>query len=162
MPTNPNPAEMRCVARRRPAVPGLRSRVGTVHRPRPRHAGGEARGSVKGGENRRRPPASEIFRERVEAELGDWLRPYNAARDSGDHALALKAADSILDRAYGRARQATELSGPDGGAITIEQLAVKMLSEVLRGAGSGDEALALKAADSILDRAYGGRGRRPN
>jgi hypothetical protein len=53
------------------------------------------------------------------------LRPYYEARDSGDQALALRAADSILDRAYGRARQATEISGPDGGPLTIEELAVK-------------------------------------
>jgi hypothetical protein len=85
--------------------------------------------SVKGGENRRRPRASEIFRERVEAELEDWLRPYCKARDSDDQALALKAADSILDRAYGRARQATELSSPDGGLLSIEELAAKMLGE---------------------------------
>jgi hypothetical protein len=49
------------------------------------------------------------------------------ATRSGDQALALKAADSILDRAYGRARQATEISGPDGGPLSIEELAVKML-----------------------------------
>jgi hypothetical protein len=94
-----------------------------------RHVEQDGDGLVKGGENKRKPRAHEVFRERVEVELEDWLRPYYAARDSGDQALALKAADSILDRAYGRARQATELSGPDGGAITIEQLAVKMLAD---------------------------------
>jgi hypothetical protein len=57
---------------------------------------------------------SRATRERVEAELEDCLRPSYEARDSGDQALALKAAGSILDRAYERARQATELSGPDG------------------------------------------------
>jgi hypothetical protein len=83
--------------------------------------------SVKGGENRRKPRAHEIFRERVQAELEDWLRPYYEARDSGDQALALKAADSILDRAYRRARQATELSGPEGGPLSIEELALRMI-----------------------------------
>jgi hypothetical protein len=129
MPTNPN--QLKCAASRGDGRPcrafALASGLCIAHDPAMREEKHAA--SVKGGENRRRPRASEIFRERVEAELEDWLRPYYAARDSGDQALALKAADSILDRAYGRARQATELSGPDGGAITIEELAVKMLAE---------------------------------
>jgi hypothetical protein len=34
----------------------------------------------------------------------------------------VKAAESLLDRAYGKPTQKTELSGPDGKAIQIEQI----------------------------------------
>jgi hypothetical protein len=68
-----------------------------------------------------------VFRERIEAEFDEWLRPYYEARDSGDQALAMRAADSILDRVYGRAKQSSEISAPEGGPLTVEQLAVKML-----------------------------------
>jgi hypothetical protein len=44
---------------------------------------------VKGGENRRKPRATEVLRERVEAELDDWLRPFYVAGDGNDPQLAL-------------------------------------------------------------------------
>jgi hypothetical protein len=125
MPSNPN--QRKCRERRKDGHPcgafALASGLCLAHDPQMRETKRAA--SAKGGENKRKPRAHEIFRERVEAELENWLRPYYEARDSGDQALALRAADSILDRAYGRARQATEISGPDGGPLTIEELAVK-------------------------------------
>jgi hypothetical protein len=41
----------------------------------------------------------------------------------------MKPSDTVLDRVYGRAKQSSEISGPEGGPITIEELAVKMLEE---------------------------------
>jgi hypothetical protein len=78
---------------------------------------------VRGGENRPKPKVTEVLRERVEAELEDWLRPFYAARDGDDPQLALKAAESVLDRVYGRPKQTSEISGPDGSAITIDSIA---------------------------------------
>jgi hypothetical protein len=48
--------------------------------------------------------------------------------ESGDPALAMKGSDTVLDRVYGRAKQSSEISGPEGGPLTIEQLAVKAAS----------------------------------
>ncbi|HWT24524.1 MAG TPA: hypothetical protein VN213_13545 [Solirubrobacteraceae bacterium] len=36
-----------------------------------------------------------------------------------DHAIRIAAARELLDRAYGKPRQATEVTGPDGGPITL-------------------------------------------
>jgi hypothetical protein len=52
-------------------------------------------------------------------------KPYVDARESGDPALAMKASDTVLDRVYGRAKQSSEISGPEGGPLTVEQLAAK-------------------------------------
>jgi hypothetical protein len=39
-----------------------------------------------------------------------------------DHRIRITAAREILDRAYGRPRQTTEVSGPDGGPLTVVDL----------------------------------------
>jgi hypothetical protein len=41
------------------------------------------------------------------------------ASEFDDLAAQMTAADKLLDRIYGKAKQATELSGPDGGAIPV-------------------------------------------
>jgi hypothetical protein len=94
---------------------------------------------VKGGEATRKPKATETLREMVEADIEAWLKPYVVARESGDPALAMKASDTVLDRVYGRAKQSSEISGPDGGPLTIEELAVHALEQ---GLGTASEAEA--------------------
>jgi hypothetical protein len=37
-----------------------------------------------------------------------------------DKQLAAKAAEVLLDRVYGRPKQTSEISGPDGSAITTD------------------------------------------
>jgi hypothetical protein len=102
---------------------------------------------VKGGENRRKPKVTDVLRERVEAELDAWLHPFYAARDGDDPQLALKAAESVLGRVYGRPKQTNELSGPGrerhhdrldcrGGEAQVERCLVGALLPVSDGARS--------------------------
>lgn len=65
----------------------------------------------------------------VEADIEAWLTPYVDARESSDPALAMKASDTVRDRVYGSAKQPSEISGPEGGPITVEELAMKMPEE---------------------------------
>jgi hypothetical protein len=55
---------------------------------------------ASGGDSPRKPKVMDVLRERAETELDDWLRPFYEARDGGDPQLALKAAESVLDRVY--------------------------------------------------------------
>jgi hypothetical protein len=66
---------------------------------------------------------TDVLRDRVEAELDHWLAPYYAARDGDDPQLAMRAAEAVLDRVYGRAKTTSEISGPDGGEITLKAIA---------------------------------------
>lgn len=43
---------------------------------------------------------------------------------SNDENVALKAINTVLDRAWGKPVQATEISGPDGAAIQIEDVSL--------------------------------------
>jgi hypothetical protein len=52
--------------------------------------------------------------------------------ESGDPALAMNGSDTVLDRVYGRAKQSSEISGPEGRPLTIEQLAVKAREHIER------------------------------
>lgn len=82
------------------------------------------------GGRKARPKQFDVWRGEIETKFNDWKRPYeealHAIKDDGspDHVIRMKAADSVLDRVYGKPTTRTELSGPDGGAITIEGLAV--------------------------------------
>lgn len=76
----------------------------------------------KGGRPRQ-PRAVEVLRQRVEAEadriLAVYLDAVQAMTPDGrpDHAIRLRAADALLDRAYGKPKQVSELSGLDAGPI---------------------------------------------
>lgn len=86
----------------------------------------------------RQPRVTEVMRERVEAEVESILRAYFDALDASrpmlvgkgkdrrvveqvDHYFRLRAANALLDRVYGKPRQAHELSGPDGGPMRIAE-----------------------------------------
>ena len=58
-----------------------------------------------------RPSKMAIWRAEVEADFDDWMQVYIDARDSGNLELAMKAADRVLDRAYGKPKQSVEHSG---------------------------------------------------
>lgn len=87
----------------------------------------------------RKPSAVELLRYKVEEELGmdrvlePYVRGLEATRfvvvgngsaayteEVSDVELSMKATDRILDRVYGKARQAMELTGQGGGPITID------------------------------------------
>lgn len=93
----------------------------------------------RGGRRPRKPSAIEMLRHKAEEEYGTdaILAPYfeglTAERalvvGNGPSAfvemvpdieLSMKATDRILDRVYGKARQAMELTGAGGGAIQID------------------------------------------
>lgn len=86
-----------------------------------------------------RPNALEVLRHKVEVELGidkvlqpliDGLEAKRAlVVGNGPHAyvemvsdidLSMKASDKLLDRVYGKPRQAMELTGSGGGPISID------------------------------------------
>lgn len=64
-----------------------------------------------------------------------------------DHDTRIKAADRVADRYLGKPAQAVELSGPDGGPITVEHevdaagvvTGLAALGLVTQGPGEGDE-----------------------
>lgn len=97
--------------------PSLPSRTPLTHEDR-----------VRGGEATRRLKPTEVLRERVEAEIDRWLRPYEEAL-AADRALVvgtgpkarvevvpdlptrMKAAEAVLNRLYGTATSRSEFSG---------------------------------------------------
>lgn len=61
-----------------------------------------------------KPPVLDVLRERVEAEIDRCIAPFEealAATRNGepDHAIRLRAAESVLDRLYGKPTHKTEL-----------------------------------------------------
>ena len=80
-------------------------------------------GSQPGAGRPPNPKPSDIIRQRVEAELDAILEPIFSAAKSGD----LMSARELFDRSWGKPKQTSEISGPDGGPLTIEQLAAKAI-----------------------------------
>lgn len=99
--------------------------------------GGPENGA-KGGAATRRPRVIERMRERVEEDIEKIIAPYFDAIENAivtathegqvipsevaDLGARIKAAEALLDRVYGKPRQVTEVSGPDGGAVPIQGL----------------------------------------
>jgi hypothetical protein len=108
------------------------------------HSDAETRESVgfipdngKGGRPRN-PRAVDVLRKRLEADIERVLKPLfdglEASKgitlaigggktelvETPDHALRLAAVRELLDRAYGKPKQATELTGPEGGPVQVE------------------------------------------
>jgi hypothetical protein len=91
-----------------------------------------------GGPATRKPRVIERMRERVEEDIEKIIAPYFEAiehaivtathegqvipSEVADLGARIKAAEALLDRVYGKPRQVTELSGPDGGAVPITSL----------------------------------------
>jgi hypothetical protein len=83
------------------------------------------------------PRAIDVLRERLERDIDKWLKPLEDALTAErtyvteteviskpDHAIRMAAAREGLDRAYGKPKQATEISGPAGGPIEIAPVEV--------------------------------------
>ena len=85
---------------------------------------------------KKKQTASQILRDRFEAEADRYLQPFEDAIEAmkavvvgngasahvemyEDFALRLKACNDLLDRIYGRPKQVTEFSGVDGDAIEV-------------------------------------------
>jgi hypothetical protein len=73
----------------------------------------------KGGAATRKPGAIELLRDRVESEIDVWLAPFADAlcaedrNGKPDHAVRIRAAEAILDRAFGKPAQRAELGRQD-------------------------------------------------
>ena len=58
-----------------------------------------------------RPSKMDQWRRKVEEEFDDWIQPYYNARAADDPQLAMRAADQVFDRLFGKATQRSEVSG---------------------------------------------------
>lgn len=82
------------------------------------------------------PRAVDVLRERIEQDIDAVLDPLWQALDAdagvvvghgkdafvemiADHRTRIAAARELLDRGYGRPKQATEITTPDGGAVVL-------------------------------------------
>jgi hypothetical protein len=103
-------------------------------------------GAQEGAGRPRRPRATEVLLQRIEenidfvigpmfealvAERGLALQVKGGGMEVGyvpDHETRLRAARDLLDRAYGRPRQAVEVTGEDGGPIQTSGIDLSGLS----------------------------------
>lgn len=123
---------------------------------------GEFGGKVKGatGGNRMGPTKPmQVLREMFEQEVTAWIKPYMDALTATkpvvvgngrmahvvkvpDHRTRQAAAEALWDRLYGKPKQATEISGPDGGAIEVQvpddKNRQKEVAKILAAAGAVD------------------------
>lgn len=95
-------------------------------------------GSQPGAGRPPTPRAVDVLRERIERDIDRVLDPLWDALDAKrglalavkgggmeigyvpDHETRIKAARELLDRAYGRPKQQTEISGPDGEPLRVD------------------------------------------
>lgn len=106
------------------------------HAPRETKVSAGFGGPQPGAGRPRAPRAVDVLKERIEQDIDAVLNPLWAALDatSGlvvgngstaevevipDFRTRITAARELLDRAYGRPKQATEISGPDGGPVEL-------------------------------------------
>lgn len=95
-----------------------------------------AASQVAGGKARRQPRARDVLvaeleriaREQAPKILAAYTDALDATKlqaigfqvvETPDHALRMRAADSVLDRAIGKPGSTLALTGPDGGPITL-------------------------------------------
>ena len=93
-----------------------------------------------------KPKFIDVQREVVEAEvqkiLGVYFDGLDATKETlsgpeADHALRIKAAEALLDRAYGKPTTRNELSGPEGGDVPL-WLSIVGLAEAAQEALDSD------------------------
>jgi hypothetical protein len=103
-------------------------------------------GAQEGAGRPRRPRATEVLLQRIEEDIDMVIGPMFDAlvadrglalnvRGGGmeigyipDHETRLRAARDLLDRAYGRPRQALEVTGEDGGPVLTSGIDLSGLS----------------------------------
>lgn len=93
-------------------------------------------GAQPGSGQPRKPRLVETLREKVEAEIEDWIRPFYEGQTATRHVVVgngpsahveevvdiptrMAASREIFDRIEGKPRQTTELTGADGGALKV-------------------------------------------
>jgi hypothetical protein len=73
-----------------------------------------------------KPRVIDVMKERIEDEIEDVLSVYREAaratriengQEVPDHAIRLRAVEALNDRAYGKPKQVSEISGPEGGPV---------------------------------------------
>ncbi len=102
-------------------------------------------GAQPGAGRPKKPRVVDVLKERVEAEVDQWLDVLQDARvavkvvgivgegemaepiEVEDHAIRLKALSIALDRVYGRPRQ--EITGADGQPLQLEVTGAAILSD---------------------------------
>lgn len=106
-------------------------------------------GNGKGGRPKN-PRVVDILRERLEEHADEVIQVYlDATRaikdDEPDHAIRLRAVEALNDRAYGKPGQSLEVTGKDGGAIEVNEIAFddpkvrEAADELARRVGSARE-----------------------
>ena len=87
-----------------------------------------------------KPRSIDVWREKVEGEIEIWMKPFRDALDATDmlggpdHKIRVRAAESVLDRVYGKPTQRSEVSGPDGAALPAWLLLVAPSAQASDGA----------------------------
>lgn len=102
-------------------------------------------GAQEGAGRPKKPRVVDVLKERIEAEVDQWLDVLQDARvavkvvgivgegemaepvEVEDHAVRLKALSIALDRVYGRPRQ--EITGADGQPLQLEVTGAAILSD---------------------------------
>jgi len=85
------------------------------------------------GVQRRTPSLTEKLRERVEQESDRIIDPYFEALDAGESAeLRMRAATALLDRVFGRPRQALELAAEREQATRLAEQTAGQIVEAMR------------------------------
>lgn len=77
-------------------------------------------GNGKGG-RKKQPRLIDILRQEVEDRMQEVTAPFWEGLKSGDQKVRMECARELLDRSYGKPKQVSEVSGPEGGPIeTVE------------------------------------------
>lgn len=113
-------------------------------------------GAVEGARPSR-PKPNEVLRQIFEQEVTQWIKPYVEALQATkpvvvgngrharvellpDHRTRQQAAEALWDRIYGKPKQQTEISGPEGGPIEVEvpqdKERQKAVAQILADAGA--------------------------
>ena len=79
-------------------------------------------GGAHGGGRQKKPRLIDVLRAEVEERMDEITAPFWEGLHSSDMDLRQKSAKELLDRAYGRPTQATEISGPQGDPIELVKL----------------------------------------
>ncbi len=76
----------------------------------------------KSGNPGARPKIPDEVKALLKLQAPNALQKLLTLMESNDERIALTAANSILDRAWGKPTQTTEVSGPDGEALEVKDV----------------------------------------
>lgn len=69
-----------------------------------------------------KPRLIDVLRQEVEERMQEVTAPFWDNLTSDNPKIAMEAAKELLDRSYGKPKQATEISGPEGEPIELVKL----------------------------------------